>query len=150
MVTATILANNILRRSFDQKSPITPMKLQKLLYFIYRDYLQQTGKPLFAERFEVWKYGPVISSVYHEFKQYRSGPVKDYSKDSAGESYLVKETDLLRQIIDDNWNKFKNVNGIYMSEITHRPKTAWRAAWDKRQYFLDDEDIKNDNEGKSV
>jgi len=148
MISATILANNILRRSFKQKIPVTPMKLQKLLYFIYRDYLQQTGEILFPERFEVWRYGPVISSVYHEFKRYGSRPITDYSKDSAGDAYVVEEDDVLRSIIEDNWERFKAMSGIEMSRLTHLEGSAWAKALDKRQYILDDEDIKNDNTGK--
>lgn len=148
MASAIVLANNILRRSFEQKIPITPMKLQKLLYFIYRDYLQETGKMLFPERFEVWRYGPVISSVYHEFKQYGSKPITSYSKDSVGDSYIVKEDNILRRIIDDNWERFKDMSGIEMSRLTHLESSAWAKAVEKRSYFLDDEDIKNDHTGK--
>lgn len=148
MITATILANNILRRSFEQASPISPMKLQKLLYFIYRDYLKRTGESLFPERFEVWKYGPVISNVYHEFKKAGSGPIVDYSKDSNGDSYLVSEPpgNILTAIIDENWNRYKNVNGIYLSEITHRTGTPWRKAYERGEPFLSEEDIRNDTE----
>jgi len=148
VITATILSNNILRRSFEQSSPISPMKLQKLLYFVYRDFLQQMGQPLFSERFEVWQFGPVLPSVYHEFKQFRSNPIKSYSKDSKGDAYLAKERpdQVLTQIIDLNWERYKRVNGIELSKITHRPNTAWRIAFQKHNHFLDDEDIRRDAE----
>ena len=61
MVTALNISNNLLQRAFTDKISISPMKLQKLLYFTYKHYLKSTnGIPLFAERFEVWKYGPVL------------------------------------------------------------------------------------------
>lgn len=148
MITATILANNVLRRSFEQSSLITPMKLQKLLYFIYRDYLKQTDDSLFSERFEVWRYGPVLPSVYHEFKQFGSEVITGYSKDSKGDSYSVTEPpgSILTAVVDDNWNRYKNVNGIYLSNITHRQDTPWRKAYQQGEPFLRDEDILNDNE----
>lgn len=147
-ITASVLANNILSRAFAQSSPVSPMKLQKLLYFIYRDYLQRKEVPLFSERFEVWKYGPVLPNVYQEFKQYGSNHIASYSKDSSGDAYLVKEEprNTLTEIIDENWNAYKNVNGIYLSQITHRPNSAWYKAFQNGILFLDDEDIRNDQE----
>ena len=65
MVIAIHVGNSILMRAFIENIDITPMKLQKLIYFTYQMYLKETDIPLFDERFETWKYGPVISSVYN-------------------------------------------------------------------------------------
>ena len=46
-INPLFVANNLLNLAFKEKSPVTPMKLQKLLYFIYRDYLQKTKESLF-------------------------------------------------------------------------------------------------------
>ena len=47
---------------------IDEMKLHKLLYFAQRESLVQLNEPLFAERFEAWKYGPVLVPVRHMYQ----------------------------------------------------------------------------------
>lgn len=49
---------------------LTPLKLQKILYYVYTTYLKNNNKPLFAEGFEKWQYGPVVTEVYHTFKMH--------------------------------------------------------------------------------
>jgi len=38
MVTALNVANNILGRAFDERNKISPMKLQKMIYFTYKRF----------------------------------------------------------------------------------------------------------------
>lgn len=46
---------------------IDEMKLHKLLYFTQRECIIETGKAMFAEQFEAWKYGPVMRIVHTRF-----------------------------------------------------------------------------------
>lgn len=50
---------------------MTPMKLQKLLYYCQGYSLGLTGKLLFPDTIEAWSYGPVVRRVYKEYQQYR-------------------------------------------------------------------------------
>lgn len=70
MVSVQAFANTVLKKSFEELIQVSPMKLQKLLYFIYADYLKKTKEPLLSEKFQVWQYGPVLSSAYYEFKSW--------------------------------------------------------------------------------
>ncbi len=47
---------------------ITPLKLQKLLYYIQGLSARVYGKPAFNNHIYAWSYGPVISDVYHVYK----------------------------------------------------------------------------------
>ena len=47
---------------------IDEMKLHKLLYFVQRECIVQMREPLFPEKFEAWKYGPVMVDVRQYFK----------------------------------------------------------------------------------
>ncbi len=44
--------------------PSTHLKLQKLLYFAYAEFLLRTGERLFKEPILAFKYGPVVESVF--------------------------------------------------------------------------------------
>lgn len=149
MITAINVGNNILQRGFAEKIDITPMKLQKLIYFIYRDYLQKTGRSLFNERFETWKYGPVVPSVYVQFKPYGSNAIRDYAYEYGNGKecyYTVNEqsSPTFREVIDTVWNNYKNLDGIVLSSITHREGSAWRKAYEKKSPYLLDEDIRKE------
>lgn len=146
MVTALNVANNILTRAFRDEIDITPMKLQKIIYFVYREYYKRTKRGLFNERFEVWRYGPVLPSIYSEFKQNGSNTIKRYIHDENGSVIRVKEkvNSQFKCVVDFIWDKYKNYDGIYLSSLTHRDGTAWRKAREKGEYYLLDEDIEKD------
>lgn len=54
---------------------VTPLKLQKLLYYCQGYSLALTGKTLFSEPIEAWKFGPVVESVYQEYKKYKGNSI---------------------------------------------------------------------------
>ena len=147
MISATVLCNNVLNRAFAENIPVTPMKLQKLLYFICSEYIKQTGQSPISESFLVWKFGPVVETVYHEFKSFGSSPIRQYAKDAECKSYMVNEAKNpeLKKCIDDIWEKYKYYDGRYLSEITHKDGSAWSKAFALYKSSLDQEDIKNDN-----
>lgn len=144
MVTALNVGNNILKRAFAENIDITPMKLQKMIYFVYRDYLQLTERALFNERFETWKYGPVVRSVYDQYKKYGSNAIRDYAYESGEKYYYTvneESSPAFKRVIDEVWNQYKSYDGIYLSSITHRPGTAWKKAYDIQCPYLSDKDI---------
>ena len=58
-------------------SKITPLKLQKLIYFAHGWHLAIRDQPLIDELVEAWEYGPVIPNVYHEFKVFGNQPITE-------------------------------------------------------------------------
>lgn len=147
MCNPLYIANNVIHRSKESGYPLTHMKLQKILYFIYRAYIQKSKEnmPLFSERFAVWKYGPVLESVYNAFKQYGSDNITDYYIEN-GKAYGANEekNQLLHEVLDNVWEKCKGLTGIQLSNITHKKDSAWYNAYQNDLFFLDDEDIKED------
>lgn len=47
---------------------ITPLKLQKLLYYIQGIALRIYGKPAFTSNISAWQYGPVVEDVYKKYR----------------------------------------------------------------------------------
>ncbi len=143
MITALNIANNFLELAFKENISISPMKLQKLIYILYKEYLKYTGKTLFSERFEAWQYGPVLPNVYSEFKSYRSNSIKSYSLDADGGITKVSVIPMsdFDYVLNDVWNKYKKFDGIELSNFTHQKDTAWEKSIQKETYFLDDNDI---------
>lgn len=146
MYNELTIANSLLKRAMSENRHITPMKLQKLLYFLYRDYLQTTRRPLFSERFMTWKYGPVLESVYHYFKHFGANPITSYAVRDGGIFVVDESADLeFQQIINNVWEKGKIFSGIQLSQMTHAPNGAWNKAYQGNQLLLSDKDILEDH-----
>ena len=119
------------------------MKLQKLIYILYKEYLKRTGLKLFTENFEVWQYGPVLPNVYSEFKSYRANPIKSYAlnADTSVTKVNIVQGTHFEEIFDRVWNLYKRFSGMALSNFTHREGGAWDKAKNNNNYVLNDRDI---------
>lgn len=99
---------------FSEKSPngITPMKLQKLLFYV-KAWTLVAGHPLIAEDFENWKYGPVNRDIYNEYKQYGSGKIKVDKQESLD---IISTEKKFIDFIVENYIEF---DAFALSEMTH-------------------------------
>jgi uncharacterized phage-associated protein len=146
--TPSHIANYLLLKAEQDKKPLTPMKLIKMVYITYGWYLAVYKKRLFAEKIEAWRYGPVIPSLYHEFKRFGSSEIDDYSfsvefsEDGADFSAnFAKENDVL-SIATNVWEFYKNKSGSELSRITHEDDSAWQRAYQQGLNTpLDNDDI---------
>ena len=49
---------------------ITPLKLQKLIYYAQSWALANFDTPFFEEDFEAWAHGPALRSIYGKYRKY--------------------------------------------------------------------------------
>lgn len=145
------VCNNILTRAFEDGVSVSPMKLQKVLYFVASEYAKATGFPLLGEPFQQWAYGPVVRSAYSEFKPYGGRPIRTYAKDSQGKAYAVDEDQnpKLRGVLDRVWAATKGRGAVELSRITHENGSAWRKAFNAGNRYIDDDDIRADQSYRS-
>jgi uncharacterized phage-associated protein len=139
---ATAVSNTfLLLANKDGISDLSNLKMQKLLYFTNRAYLQTTGTPLFEEKFSRWPYGPVLPSIYNRFRQYGSEPISSLIQNPDGSSYKINlsEDDPVAITIIETWELYKKYSALQLSQLTHQKGSAWS----KAQPFseLKDEDI---------
>jgi uncharacterized phage-associated protein len=125
------VANAVLDKSFAAKKPISPLKLQKLLYYANGYYSGAYGKPLVDEAFEAWQYGPVVPSIYHEFKGFGNGPITraatelDWDAEEEIPVACVFDDPRVQRVIDYVWRTYGSMSPIALSEMTHRPDSPW-------------------------
>lgn len=145
--SSTDLCNNILLRGKRDNISVSPMKLQKLMYYVCRDYAKETGQIPINERFEVWQYGPVLPSLYGEFKSFGSRPITSLAKDAAGRSYRVNEKSnpVLASVLDIVWARYRFLSGIELSKKTHQSNSGWYRAYMAHRGQITLEDMLNDN-----
>ncbi len=126
---ALAVANSIIEISQKNKSEITHLKLQKLTYFSHGWYLVLTeGIPLIYEPILAWKYGPVIKSIYDEFKLFGDRPIDKLAKKISGPFNLLEkdicpkvENDYPLGLLNKVWEVYGNSHALYLSEVTHLP-----------------------------
>lgn len=146
MIKALYVANNFLEKAFKNNIEISPMKLQKLLYIFYKEYLKKTHNKLFSDFFEVWRYGPVISEVYDAFKKYGSNSIKQYymNDDDTYTSVRLVENTPFYEIFNEVWETHGKRDGIYLSMLTHQEGTAWSKAKERGDNVLNDREIEEE------
>ena len=72
-----VMANFVIDLSIQEENLITNVQLQKILFFLQGYSLQKYSKPILADNFSKWQYGPVIEKVYQEFKSNGSEKISD-------------------------------------------------------------------------
>ena len=111
---------------FKNLEEVTPLMLQKLLYFIQGIYSALYGKPLFAEDCRAWIHGPVYPEVYDLFRDFKYNPIDD-----ARFALLEGTADALtgdeKRVIDLVVNTFGMYGGKVLEKITHN-EDPWMEA----------------------
>lgn len=75
--SALAVANAFIHKSLrGELSALTPMKLQRLLYFSQVWHVKGTGgKPIFDDHFARWESGPVIPCIHHKLRSFHTEPI---------------------------------------------------------------------------
>lgn len=117
---------------------LTPMKLQKLVFYAHAWSLVMTNKPLVKDKVFAWTYGPVIESIYHEFKSFGSTNITKPGTELAWDDdpnaliefkyvtpRLPQEDEFSSDIVDYVLEAYGDQSAISLSNLTHRPGSAW-------------------------
>lgn len=135
--SANAIANAFIERAKQGKIPdLTPMKIQKLLFYAQSWFLKlYGGTPLIDDSFARWRHGPVVTSLYHELKGYGYHPICDKltraipSPEGNGIRLITPEVDpndtAANQLIDRITEVYGNFSGTQLSAMTHVDGTAW-------------------------
>lgn len=128
MFDAMDVARHLIRLGYDAECPdesvlISPLRLQKLLYYCQGWSLGLTGRPLFRQSLEAWKRGPVVAEVYEKFQGTRDG----LTPELIGEP-TTKLTDAEAALVEMVWREYAKYTPEELCEMTHT-EPAWREAW---------------------
>ncbi|MBQ3021488.1 MAG: hypothetical protein IJD92_04635 [Bacilli bacterium] len=139
MVVPIQVANSILKKSFEEYILLTPLKLNFLIYFLYRDYLFNYNSCLFSERFTLTKSGPILYSIFNKFGNqnkniltFGRNALKEVSV-ANGKSYSI--------LLDYVWNKYKNYSELELFDIISRENSAYLNSIKSGEKFLLDKYI---------
>ena len=111
---------------FECLGEVTPLALQKILYFIQGLFFSKYGTPLFNNDCEAWVHGPVYAEIYDMFSNFRYDPIDDPRFELLkGKSVNLDEKE--REVVDLVVNTFGIYGGKTLERITHKEK-PWKDA----------------------
>lgn len=99
---------------------IDEMKLHKLLYFVQRKSIADTGEPMFEATFHAWKYGPVVQEIRCLYKM---GTIHGQKP-----SLSVRN----QQIIKDVMKDLAGSDSLLLSSISHG-ELSWQRARERAE-----------------
>lgn len=111
---------------FEELEEVTPLMLQKLLYFSQGIYSALYGRPIFMEDCRAWIYGPVYPEVYDLFRDFKYNPIDD-ARFALLEGKEDALTDDEKRVIDLVLNTFGMYGGKVLERITHNEE-PWKEA----------------------
>lgn len=111
---------------FEKLEEVTPLMLQKLLYFIQGIYSALYGSPIFEEDCRAWIHGPVYPEVYKLFRDFKYNPIDDarFALLKGREDILAEDE---KHAIDLVVNTFGIYSGKVLKKITHN-EDPWKDA----------------------
>lgn len=141
---ALAVANEFVALALAEEVDLTPMKLQKLVYYAHGWCLGLTGEPLLDEQIEAWQWGPVVKSLYSQFASYGNQPITELGQEVSVDpeptatapirftwrTPRVTGDDLVsveftRSLIRKVWESYKKLSAIQLSKMTHAPRSPW-------------------------
>ncbi len=95
---------------------ITPLKLQKLVYYAQAWHYTVFNEPLFDDKIEAWTHGPVVKSLWEKFKNVGRDSFIDVAEiDFTMPSFSNSTRTLLEEV-----NKiYGEHSGSYLEDLTH-------------------------------
>lgn len=137
--SAIAVANAFIEKAKEKGiNDLSVMKLLKLVYYAHAWSLAVLDRPLIDEDVFAWPYGPVIKSVYHEFKGYGSNNItkrgtaiicEDNEDYFPSYKYVFPKMptndDLSITIIDAVLEAYGDLSAISLSSATHKQGSAW-------------------------
>lgn len=117
MYTAIDLSKYIVLKCIQDEHPISNLQLQKILYYIQKDFLSRDDLA-FSDSIEAWQFGPVVPNVYYYYCGYGAMPIS-----STHEIYEVDSEDKSR--IDAIVEEKRRLDPWTMVAETHKENGAW-------------------------
>lgn len=118
MIDVRTAAKYLIHR-YEQESGslMDEMKLHKLLYFTQRESFVLLGKPMFLDKFEAWKYGPVMRCL------------RKADWECHAQSVLSVDSEYI-PVLEDTLRRYAQMDSWTLSNISHG-ETCWQKAKDK-------------------
>lgn len=123
MAGALDVARYLLHLAWQEPEPgVTPLQLQKLLYYVQGWSLAVRGRPMFAEPLQAWPHGPAVPTIYGEFKAHGRRPIPN--KEASSDVRLSEQE---RALVASVWHGYGKYSASQLWRMTHDER-PWKQA----------------------
>ncbi|WP_029555211.1 type II toxin-antitoxin system antitoxin SocA domain-containing protein, partial [Xanthobacter sp. 91] len=128
------IANFVLDQAEVAGLDVTPMALQKIVYFCHAWTLVEIGRPLIRHSFEAWEHGPVLQYLYREFKEFGASPIRRRARrinlftgreETVPYEFDAPTLDLLTRVTAI----YARLSASTLRDLTHAPGGPWSKVW---------------------
>lgn len=113
------VASYIVNKCVHDAKKITNLQLQKIMYYIQRDFLQKQNRALFKDEIEAWTYGPVVPAVYSRYCGFGSSDLYDIEEPDT--TFDADEQRIIDAIVEEK----RALWPWAMVNDTHKKGGAW-------------------------
>ncbi|ENV3697899.1 Panacea domain-containing protein [Vibrio cholerae] len=130
MYDALDVAYKMLQLAKGKGIALSNLQLQKLVYISHGYMLGWKSKELVRDEIQAWKYGPVIHSIYNQFKEHGANkiPTDGIDNISIGVDFTEDELTCMNGVLD----LYANRTPESLITITHQENTPWDEIWNKQ------------------
>ncbi len=119
--TAIDIAKYVITYCTEKRKPVSNLKLQKMLYYLWIEYYSRTKDFLFADDICAWQFGPVVPNAYYEFCFYAGIPIVARFENNIDK----RDIEIIKPIIDS----YIPVPASTLVNKSHRDGGAWDAIY---------------------
>lgn len=151
--------NELIAYLYTKEISISPLKLQKGLYFLYAYYSAMYGSvfnneevevtynlptELFPAEFEAWNYGPVIRSVYNERKAGEEKYQELAKNFDSNQFFYSDDKKEVQYFIDELFSQVNRTSDFLLVDRCHNDK-VWDNSFSKgKSTIIPNDDIINE------
>lgn len=115
-IPANLIAEWLIRKFVELEEGITNLKMQKLLYYAQGIGAGRFNCKLISENFEAWQHGPVLPSIYHNYKTSGGGALS--INPGTDLTLLIKNSTALK-ILEATMSSYGKYTAWVLRDKTH-------------------------------
>ena len=122
------IANEFIQAGIEDDNPVTPMEVQKLMFFAHGWMLGLHATPMHYGEWEAWKHGPVLPVIYHNLSYAGAQPVTK-------KIHVAGDVDLNnteQEMIGFIHREYRPMGALRLSRLTHVKGSPWDQVKRKR------------------
>lgn len=129
------VANLVLDVCESRNVSLTNLALQKIVYFCHVWALLRLQRPLVAQEFEAWEYGPVLPYLYREFKRFDAEPIRTRATSLIPESGERRRStydafdDESKRLVAEVTNFYARLSASELVKLSHVLGGPWHRVW---------------------
>lgn len=125
--------NVVTRYLLGKSGDITPLALQKLLYYAQAFFFALFNTELFLTPCQAWLHGPVYPEIYNQFKEYGADPLQCHTESFVDHTCGLTDNEMM--FLDSIIDVFGRFSGSFLRNLTHK-----EAPWKEARGDLSEED----------